>query len=70
MEMLKMHSGNAFNSNIEALAQLFPDCIVEAIDDNGLVVKAVDFDKLKASLSSKVVEGTERALQLHLASKG
>ncbi|MCI6864407.1 site-specific DNA-methyltransferase [Anaerobiospirillum succiniciproducens] len=52
MEMLKMHSGNAFDSNIEALAQLFPDCIVEAIDDNGLVVKAVDFEQLKGRLQN------------------
>ena len=59
MEMLKMHSDNAFNSNIEALAQLFPDCITEAIDENGQVVKAVDFDKLKASLGYKIVERTE-----------
>ena len=59
MEMLKMNSDNAFNSNIEALAQLFPDCITEAIDENGQVVKAVDFDKLKASLGYKTVERTE-----------
>ena len=59
MEKLKMHSTNAVNSNIDALEQLFPDCITESIDENGQTVKAVDFDKLKASLSYKVVEGTD-----------
>ena len=59
MEKLKMHSGNVTSSNIEALAQIFPDCITEATDENGQVVQAVDFDKLKASLSYKVVEGSQ-----------
>ncbi len=59
MEKLKMHSTNAVNSNIDALEQIFPDCITESIDENGQTVKAVDFDKLKASLSYKVVEGTD-----------
>ncbi len=59
MEKLKMHSTNAVNSNIDALEQLFPDCITESIDENGQTVKAVDFDKLKASLSYKVVEGSD-----------
>ena len=59
MEKLKMHCTNAVNSNIDALEQLFPDCITESIDENGQTVKAVDFDKLKASLSYKVVEGTD-----------
>ena len=59
MERLKMHSTNAVNSNIDALEQLFPDCITESIDENGKTVKSVDFDKLKASLSHKVVEGTD-----------
>lgn len=59
MEKLKMHSGNVTSSNIEALAQIFPDCITEATDDNGQVVQAVDFDKLKASLTSRVVEGSQ-----------
>ena len=59
MEKLKMHSGNVTSSNIEALAQIFPDCITEVTDENGQVVQAVDFDKLKASLSSKVVEGSQ-----------
>ena len=54
-----MHSTNAVNSNIDALEQLFPDCITESIDENGQTVKAVDFDKLKASLSYKVVEGDD-----------
>ena len=59
MEKLKMHSGNVTSSNIEALAPLFPDCITEATDENGQVVQAVDFDKLKATLSSKIVEGSQ-----------
>lgn len=59
MEKLKMHSGNVTSSNIEALAQIFPDCITEATDENGQVIQAVDFDKLKATLSSKIVEGSQ-----------
>lgn len=64
MEKLKMHSGNVTSSNIEALAQIFPDCITEATDENGQVIQAVDFDKLKATLSSKIVEGSQERYNL------
>jgi adenine-specific DNA-methyltransferase len=62
MNKLKMHSINRVDENVEKIAQLFPNCITEALVDNKLT-KVVDFDMLKQELSSFVVEGREERYQ-------
>ncbi len=56
MEKLKMQTENLVNTNIDKIANLFPNCISEGTDSNGKVVKMVDFDLLKQELSDIVVE--------------
>ena len=59
MDKLDMQSENLVNENIDKIAKLFPNCITEGTNDNGEIVKLVDFDLLKQELSSQIVEGTD-----------
>ena len=49
--------------NIETLGQLFPSCLTEKINDEGKLVKAIDFDKLRQELACDIVEGAEERYQ-------
>ncbi len=51
MEKLKMQSENLVNDNIGKIAELFPNCVTEGYDNNGKLIKMVDFDLLKQELS-------------------
>ena len=44
MDKLKMHTKDAADVNIEAIAKLLPNCITEVKDPDGTARKAVDFD--------------------------
>ena len=37
MDKLKMHSPNLVDANIEKIASLFPNCITESNDENGVL---------------------------------
>ena len=63
MDHLKMHSLNKIDENIAKIAQLFPNCVTEAKDENGEIVHKIDFDMLKQELSSTLVEGREERYQ-------
>lgn len=69
MDKLKMQSENLVNEHIEKIAQLFPNCITEAKDENGKMVKLVDFDLLKQELSNEIVEGNDERYTLNWAGK-
>ena len=60
---LKMHSLNKIDENISKIAQLFPNCVTEARDENGEITKKIDFDMLKQELSHSLVEGREERYQ-------
>ena len=45
--------------NIEKIAELFPNCITETVDENGQPKKAVNFAVLKQMLSGEVLDGDE-----------
>jgi len=62
-EKLKMHSMNNIDANIQKIGALFPNCITERKNENGIVEPAIDFDMLKQELSSVVVEGAEERYQ-------
>lgn len=49
--------------NIELLGQLFPNCLTEAKNAEGKLVRAIDFDKLRQELACEVIEGTEERYQ-------
>lgn len=56
-EKLKMHSPDMVQSNIDRIAELFPNCVTEAADDSGRVTRKIDFDLLRQELSDEIVEG-------------
>lgn len=57
MDKLKMQSPNLVEANIDKIAALFPNCITESRDENGVVQRSVDFDLLRQELSPTLVEG-------------
>ena len=63
MDKLKMHSVNKVDENIAKIGKLFPNCLTERMNENGVVEYAIDFDMLKQELSSVVVEGNEERYQ-------
>ena len=61
MDRLPLHSPDLTAQNIEKLAALFPNCVVEAKDDKGQLTRKIDFDQLRQELSDRIVDGpTER----------
>lgn len=69
MNKLKMHSPDLTQSNIEKLAELFPSCVAEAADANGVVKRCIDFDQLRQELSTSIVEGPQERYQLNWPGK-
>lgn len=63
MEKLKMRTLDGVQNNIDKIATLFPNCITEKRDENGNLVQAIDFDKLRQELSTEIVEGREERYQ-------
>ena len=60
MDKLRMQSGNGVEDNIMKIAQLFPDCVTETVDErSGQPKHLIDFEKLKQNLSDSVI--SERA---------
>jgi adenine-specific DNA-methyltransferase len=61
MDKLKMMSRDVVGANVQKIAALFPQCVTERKGKNGKTELAIDFDKLRAELSSEVLdEGEER----------
>lgn len=61
MEKLRMQSRDVVVGNVAKIAALFPQCVTERKNTEGKVEQAIDFEKLKAELSSDVIEvGEER----------
>ena len=59
MDKLKMQTANKANENFKKLAELFPNAVTEATNENGEVGRAIDKDVLMQEISCKVVEGRE-----------
>lgn len=62
MDKLRMQSSNGVEDNITKIAQLFPDCVTEIVDErSGQPKHLIDFEKLKQNLSDSVMsERVER----------
>ncbi|MBQ3502327.1 MAG: site-specific DNA-methyltransferase, partial [Clostridia bacterium] len=69
MDKLDMQSKNLVDGNIDKIAKLFPNCITEGKNEDGKVVKLVDFDLLKQELSKEIVEGNDERYTLNWAGK-
>ena len=55
MEKLKMKSLDVIGTNIDKIAQLFPNCVTEHLGKDGKVELGIDFEKLKAELSNEII---------------
>ena len=61
MDKLKMRSLDVIGSNIQKIAQLFPNCVTEHLGKDGKTELGIDFEKLQAELSNDIIaEGAER----------
>lgn len=69
MNKLKMHTSDLTQENIAKLAALFPDCVTESRDEQGIVTPAIDFDQLRQVLSDRVVEGPQERYHLNWPGK-
>ena len=63
MDKLKMHTPNKADENFRKLAALFPNAVTETVDENGVVVRAIDKDVLMQEISATVVEGKDERYQ-------
>ena len=65
MDKMRMESVDMTERNIDRIAELFPNCITEAVDeehstpDHKFYKKVVNFDMLRQMLSGDVLEGDE-----------
>lgn len=81
MTTLKMHTPNLVDSNIDRIAELFPNCITEKpkTDEQGNVLKdangevilerGIDFELLKQELSHSVIDGSQERYRLDWVGK-
>ena len=72
MQKLKLHSPDLTQANIDkldAISKLFPHCVTEALDAQGVLSKSVDFDQLRQELSATLVEGPQERYQLNWPGK-
>jgi adenine-specific DNA-methyltransferase len=63
MEKLHMQTHNIVDENIKKIAELFPNCLTERLDENGKPEVAIDFDQLRQEFSKDIVEGPEERYQ-------
>lgn len=81
MTTLKMHTPNLVDSNIDRIAELFPNCITEKpkTDEQGKVIRdangeiilerGIDFELLKQELSHSVIDGSQERYRLDWVGK-
>ena len=51
MDKMRMESVDMTAKNIDKIAELFPNCVTEGVDENGRLKKVVNFELLKQMLS-------------------
>lgn len=63
MDKLPMHTLSLVDEKYAALAELFPNAVTEAMDEDGAVTRAIDADVLAQEINSHVVSGREERYQ-------
>ena len=63
MDKLRMQTANKADKNFKKLAEMFPNAVTEAKDENGEIVRAIDKDVLMQEINTKVVDGNEERYQ-------
>lgn len=67
MNKPKFETPDMVEKNIKKLAEIFPNCITEARDENGKLKKAVNFEMLQQILSTEFPpRGFAGAVRVHL----
>ena len=69
IEKLDMQTSDFTDANVAGIAELFPNVVTEGKDDNGKLVRVVDFDALKQELSGNIVEGPQERYRLDWTGK-
>lgn len=60
MDRMRMETNDAVKRNIDAICELFPNCISESKNNNGETVKTVNFELLRQMLSTQELDGGEK----------
>lgn len=60
MERLKMETLNVVDENISKIGTIFPNCVTEAIGQDGKAKKCINFEMLRQMLSADEIEYDER----------
>lgn len=61
MKKLEMHSESLINENIAKLAELFPECVTEVVNEDNKLEKQVDFEVFKSLFKNSIItENKER----------
>lgn len=63
-EKLKMTSKDRVKDNIDYIASRFPNTLKETVDENGKLVKRIDFDVLKQELSNVLISDKKERYQM------
>ena len=58
-----MQTTNIVDENIRKIAELFPNCLTERLNEKGQPEAAIDFDMLRQELSKDIVEGPAERYQ-------
>lgn len=58
MEKLRMTSPDLTDANIDKLADLFPSVVTEAVDTEGNIKKAIDFEALRQELADHIIDSS------------
>lgn len=59
-EKVKDHSMDITDENIKKIGELFPEVMTESVNQDGKLVHAIDFEKLKQLLSNSLIDERER----------
>ena len=68
-QKLTMQTPDLADKKYAALAELFPSVITETIDENGVIIRAIDPDKLAQEINSHVLSSREERYQFTWADK-
>lgn len=69
MQKLSAQSKDLSQENIRKIEEIFPNCVTETYDQDGNLVRSIDFDILRQDLSDHVVEGPKERYQFNWPGK-
>ena len=69
MQKLLNQSKDISQENIKKVEELFPNCVTETYDQDGNLVRSIDFDILRQDLSDHIVDGPKERYQFNWPGK-